>query len=621
MKGEFDKPKATPTRAAAEREPTLSPRTSPGTLAQRFAQTPRMLQQQATIQALFGPAVQRQEVPAPQPNRTGMPNQLKGGVEALSGMSMDHVRVHYNSDKPAQLNALAYAQGSEIHLGPGQEKHLPHEAWHVVQQEQGRVRATRQMRTGVGINDDSALEREADVMGARALQRKAEPTDRVVAPTSRPLAGDHPVQRLMGIEGELSVPVSTTGANANGTQRVTTFLAGGVQEGTAIEPMNAQGYMKEADHDDVSRESANVLAQANANYGLGIPVPGFRVANLEYKTRPFDEENALERAAFQACIAHMAHDMVAVTFAARTGLTANAAGTHNVGLPAIADWNHFSATHAATTMPAGWGVSARNAINNYISSQPDVQITMGIRLEKLRGHLIGAQAHPHLSPAAAQNPNGFLTVDPVITANVAISNCPGLTLAQRNSAALRGYFSLVIQYLHGNFAYRGNNATVGKNMVGFLAKWPLHRVQRELDVGIRPDQWLPAQRTALYNAIVAAVNARKNQADVAPLWQGIMGGDNGGPLGDWRQWLRRAMRGHSDAFSANQIGVARYLAPSDHVNSTVIAPGPNARAAGGGGVHHSGVIPLEARHIGRVLPGALWSTVNSVITHVRNTNA
>ena len=60
------------------------------------------------------------------PNRTGLPDGLKAGVEALSGISMDHVRVHYNSGKPAQLNAHAYAQGSDIHLAPGQQRHLPH---------------------------------------------------------------------------------------------------------------------------------------------------------------------------------------------------------------------------------------------------------------------------------------------------------------------------------------------------------------------------------------------------------------------------------------------------------------------------------------------------------------
>jgi len=86
-------------------------------------------------------------------------------------MDMSDVRVHYDSPRPARFNALAYAQGSEIHLGAGQEKHLTHEAWHTVQQREGRVKATMEMG-GEKINDDAGLEREADVMGAKALQHK-----------------------------------------------------------------------------------------------------------------------------------------------------------------------------------------------------------------------------------------------------------------------------------------------------------------------------------------------------------------------------------------------------------------------------------------------------------------
>ena len=114
-----------------------------------------------------GGAIQREAVAAP--NRTGLPDQLKQGVEALSGVAMDDVRVHRNSARPAQLQAHAFAQGSDIHLAPGQEQHLPHEAWHVVQQKQGRVRATAQLKAGEALNDDRGLEREADMMGARAL--------------------------------------------------------------------------------------------------------------------------------------------------------------------------------------------------------------------------------------------------------------------------------------------------------------------------------------------------------------------------------------------------------------------------------------------------------------------
>jgi hypothetical protein len=101
-------------------------------------------------------------------NNTGLPDSLKSGVESLSGFSMDQVKVLYNSEKPAQLQAYAYAQGNNIHLGPGQEKHLAHEAWHIVQQKQGRVQATMQMKEGIPVNDNQELEREADVMGEKA---------------------------------------------------------------------------------------------------------------------------------------------------------------------------------------------------------------------------------------------------------------------------------------------------------------------------------------------------------------------------------------------------------------------------------------------------------------------
>ena len=130
--------------------------------AQQAAQLRSMLDQEAAPQA---------EITQRKVNRTGMPDQLKYGLESLSGYSMDNVRVHYNSAKPAQLHAHAYAQGTDIHLGPGQEKHLPHEAWHVVQQMQGRVQPTMELKGGQKVNDDKGLEAEADVMGSKAMHQ------------------------------------------------------------------------------------------------------------------------------------------------------------------------------------------------------------------------------------------------------------------------------------------------------------------------------------------------------------------------------------------------------------------------------------------------------------------
>lgn len=129
------------------------------------------MDEEAPLQGRFerGGAVQRIEAPE---NRTGLPDDLKAGVERLSGMDVSDVRVHTGSKKPAEVNALAYAQGTDIHVAPGQEGHMAHEAWHVVQQMQGRVRPNTEVG-GVPVNDDPSLEREADVMGRKALSDRA----------------------------------------------------------------------------------------------------------------------------------------------------------------------------------------------------------------------------------------------------------------------------------------------------------------------------------------------------------------------------------------------------------------------------------------------------------------
>ena len=152
-----------------------------------YTQKPSTIQKIASSKAAFvldsssqGESLQRkagltdnaaQLEESPQPNNTGMSDNLKAGIESLSGFSMDDVRVHYNSSKPATVQALAYTQGTDIHVAPGQEKCLPHEAWHVAQQMAGRVSPTTNIN-GMPVNDIAALEHEADVMGERAVQCK-----------------------------------------------------------------------------------------------------------------------------------------------------------------------------------------------------------------------------------------------------------------------------------------------------------------------------------------------------------------------------------------------------------------------------------------------------------------
>ena len=104
-----------------------------------------------------------------QENNTGLPDNLKAGIEHEAGRDMSEVRVHYNSPEPAQLNAHAFTQYPNIHVAPGQEKHVPHEVGHLPQQVEGRVKPTIDVG-GVPVNDSSSLEKEADAIGNRAAQ-------------------------------------------------------------------------------------------------------------------------------------------------------------------------------------------------------------------------------------------------------------------------------------------------------------------------------------------------------------------------------------------------------------------------------------------------------------------
>jgi uncharacterized protein DUF4157 len=103
------------------------------------------------------------------PAGTPLPERLRRALESLSGYDLDDVRVHAGSRLPALVGARALAYGSDVYLGPGAEDALAHEAWHVVQQMQGRVRATASVN-GLPLNDDAALEAEADAMAAEAVR-------------------------------------------------------------------------------------------------------------------------------------------------------------------------------------------------------------------------------------------------------------------------------------------------------------------------------------------------------------------------------------------------------------------------------------------------------------------
>lgn len=161
--------KAVPKLSADARQ-SAAPRQEPangairGTGDYHYARSPLQRRAMATPAAGMAEAGQAGTM-----RSAALPAKLQSGIQALSGLSLDRVKVHYNSFKPARLNAHAYAQGDDIHLAPGQEQHLAHEAWHVVQQREGRARPTGRIG-GQPLNDDAGLEREADQMGSQAAR-------------------------------------------------------------------------------------------------------------------------------------------------------------------------------------------------------------------------------------------------------------------------------------------------------------------------------------------------------------------------------------------------------------------------------------------------------------------
>ncbi|HTI18352.1 MAG TPA: DUF4157 domain-containing protein [Trinickia sp.] len=207
---------------------THSPRTQRlGALQSIVDSSPKSLQA-IQLQAMANRDADHARRPFASADHTNLPDQLKQGVESLSGISMDDVKVHYGSDKPAQLQALAYAQGTDIHIGPGQEHHLPHEAWHVVQQKQGRVQPTREMKSGVAINSDANLESEADTMGARALQFAGR-----FASSKHVTSAHGPVQRKAEIYGDADLGVNRE-----------TKQAEGIPDAVLDEPLKYQRFRK-----------------------------------------------------------------------------------------------------------------------------------------------------------------------------------------------------------------------------------------------------------------------------------------------------------------------------------------------------------------------------------------
>lgn len=157
-------PRSSPLRDRTRRERAENP------LRRSYPVEPADTARFRPITASTGPSIFRellQDGPQPRGAAAGsatptpLPDALRRRAEDESGIELDDVRVHRHSPLPPAVGAEALASKNDIYLGPRGEEYLAHETWHVVQQRQGSVPVTTTTR-GLPINDDPALEREAD---------------------------------------------------------------------------------------------------------------------------------------------------------------------------------------------------------------------------------------------------------------------------------------------------------------------------------------------------------------------------------------------------------------------------------------------------------------------------
>lgn len=102
---------------------------------------------------------------------------LRRQMERAFDADFSGVRLIRRSSAAVTLGAEAVTRNERVHLAPGRfspgnfagRALIGHELAHVVQQRQGRVKATAQAK-GVGINQNRTLEAEADAAGDRAAR-------------------------------------------------------------------------------------------------------------------------------------------------------------------------------------------------------------------------------------------------------------------------------------------------------------------------------------------------------------------------------------------------------------------------------------------------------------------
>lgn len=118
--------------------------------------------------------IQREPEAPSASSASGIPESVQSSMENSLKTDLSDVKVHANSSKATEVGALAYTQGTDIHMAPGHynpgtssgKQLLGHELAHVAQQKEGRVQPTGEVG-GLPLNDSPSLEKEADSLASK----------------------------------------------------------------------------------------------------------------------------------------------------------------------------------------------------------------------------------------------------------------------------------------------------------------------------------------------------------------------------------------------------------------------------------------------------------------------
>ncbi|NRB39364.1 MAG: DUF4157 domain-containing protein [Pseudomonadales bacterium] len=530
---------------------------------QKKADNSPLSQKPAQLQAMADSSTQDQTIQR-QENHTGLPDNLKSGIENLSGYSMNDVNVHYNSAKPAQLQAHAYAQGSDIHLSAGQEKHLPHEAWHVVQQKQGRVKPTKQLKSKININDDSSLEKEADVMGEKALSQgnlKSVIQPKPLNTHSRVMNNNNsPIQGKFGFEIEVPIllthkkdtiipkdggglPYAFTGVPSDAGSRsgnvdihAAAFSHINVDHSSTLNPL-VKAELREYGRQQGFDADGN--AQKSLDKAAGTLFP-HRASIMEVVTEAWDECRLTRPEALQKIRAVI--NWVAARYAQIDGDNQVAMGNYYIG---------SNATHADMFQPR----------LGYFHSTYGIKLSQVPKLfEKTTSEKDSLKQYADRSGDPMERPhanNLLQTFNSIATAQVALSTIKGIwprtggSLTSKGSKnwangteqTFLGFLTLLSNYL---LMFKANNGgLLGKQMVGMhYYKSDLHDVVNQL-----PTEILVKLRTTkeIRNQVIAAIGGSVGYAPSDKL---------GGPMGNIRlkTYLEQLFIGSAGALKQDTAG-------------------------------------------------------------------